>query len=484
MRSIQTGREPETVDYEIVIGLEVHAQLITESKLFCGCSTAFGESPNSNTCPVCLGLPGVLPVLNKQVVAHAIRLAIALECAVNKRSTFARKNYFYPDLPKGYQISQYDQPLAENGEIRFSCNGEDVRVAIKRIHLEEDAGKSIHHAEHSAIDLNRAGVPLVEIVSEPDIREPHVAYAYLLEIKKTLRYLEICDCNMEEGSLRCDANISIRRRGAREMGVKTELKNMNSFRNVEKAIHYEFDRQRSLLEAGEEVKQGTRLWNDERGATALMREKEEAHDYRYFPEPDLPPLVISDEWIEETRKAIPELPYAKQQRFMEAYGLPSYDAEVLTADKAVADYYEAAARYSGLRKELSNWIMGDLFRSLKSQEDRIAFCPIAPEQLAELVELIADGTISGKQAKEVFEVMYEEKASAKSVIDSRDMRQLSDTDQLRDVITQVIREHPEAQKQYLEGKKQALNFFIGEVMKATRGKANPELVNQLLLENL
>ena len=385
------------MDYEVVIGLEVHAQLLTQSKIFCGCPTQFGAPPNTQVCPVCLGMPGVLPVLNQKVVEFGLKLALATHCQIAAYSRFARKNYFYPDLPKGYQISQYELPLAEHGYVDIEVDGAHKRIGLTRIHMEEDAGKLIHDEQLpvSYVDLNRTGVPLLEIVSEPDLRTPEEAAAYLKALRNILLYLEICDGNMEEGSLRCDANISLRPRGSTTLGVKTELKNMNSFRNVQRALEYEIRRQRSLLEAGQDIIQETRLWDANKGKTYSMRGKEEAHDYRYFPDPDLVPLVISPEWIETVRATLPELPDAKKARFISQYDLPDYDAGVLTAEKALADYFEDCVRFFPQPKKVSNWIMSELMRELKKEDQGVETCPVSPQALARLLALVEEGTISG-----------------------------------------------------------------------------------------
>jgi len=470
------------MDYEAVIGLEVHVQLKTESKIFCSCSTKFGASPNSHTCPICLGLPGVLPVLNKKVVEFAIKMALATNCEIANISQFARKHYFYPDLPKGYQISQYELPLAEHGWLIIEVNGEEKKIGITRIHIEEDAGKLIHH-EHrpiSYVDLNRAGVPLIEIVSEPDLRSPDEAVAYLKRLRQLVRYLEICDGNMEEGSLRCDANVSIRERGAKEFGVKTELKNMNSFKHVHKALEYEIRRQTALLMDGQKVIQETRLWNESKGITLPMRGKEEAHDYRYFPEPDLVPLKVSDDWIEDIKSGLPELPDAKKSRFIEQYKLPAYDAGVLTSSRELASYYERCVELFNKPKTVSNWIMVELLRELKHDERDITECPIPPENLAQLLKLIDDGTISGKIAKTVFEKSYKTGKAPKDIVEEEGLVQVNDEGELTKVVQEVISEHHKEVEKYKAGKTKILGFLVGQVMKKTKGKANPQKVNELL----
>ncbi len=470
------------MEYEAVIGLEVHAQLLTESKIFCGCSTRFGAPPNQNTCPVCLGMPGVLPVLNRQVVEFTLRAALATECEIARRSVWARKNYFYPDLPKNYQISQYELPIAEHGHVDIEVEGEKRRIGITRIHMEEDAGKLVHDPAQgvSRVDFNRTGVPLMEIVSEPEMRSPQEAVAYLKALRDILVYLEICDGNMEEGSFRCDANISLRPPGQEELGTKTELKNMNSFRNVQKALEYEIRRQGALLDQGEKVRQETRLWDAEAGRTVSMRGKEQAHDYRYFPDPDLLPLVVEPQWIERVRAELPELPRAKRRRFVEQYGLPEYDAGVLTASRPLADYFEAVVQAGAPAKAASNWIMSDLLGKLHAQDRDIADSPVSPDRLAELLGLIQEGTISGKMGKSVFTEMFDTGKSAAQVVEEKGLKQVSDAGELEALLKDVFQRHPDEVAAYRGGKKKLLGFFVGQVMKATRGQANPKLVNQLV----
>jgi len=476
--------------YETVIGLEVHTQLMTKSKIFCACSTQFGATPNSNTCPVCEGLPGVLPVLNKQVVEFAICTGLATNCKIANYSVFARKNYFYPDLPKAYQISQYELPLAEHGWIDIQVNGTAKRVGITRIHIEEDAGKLLHEypgepaGRYSYVDFNRCGIPLLEIVSEPDMRAPEEAYAYLTNLKNILEYLEVSDCNMEEGSLRCDANVSIRPVGSEKFGTKVELKNMNSFRYVQRALEYEIERQTIVLETGEKVVQETRLWDADKERTFSMRSKEEAHDYRYFPEPDLLPIVIGDEWIQQIKAELPELAAAKRHRFVEDYGLPEYDAEVLTTSKYLAQYYEECVRLYPQPKVVSNWIMGDILRELKQRDADIRQCPVTPKHLSEMLKLVDNGTISGKIAKTVFEEMYTTGKMPEEIVKAKGLVQITDAGQLEVVIDQIIAANPKSTEQYRSGKTQAFGFFVGQVMKATKGKANPQLVNELLKKKL
>ena len=474
------------MEYEAVIGLEVHAQLLTESKIFCGCSTKFGAAPNTHTCPVCLGMPGVLPVLNRKVVEFTIRLALATNCKIASSSRFARKNYFYPDLPKGYQISQYELPLAQQGWIDIEVNGESKRIGITRIHLEEDAGKLIHDETQplSYVDFNRTGVPLVEIVSEPDLRTPEEASIFLKKLRDIVRYLDICDGNMEEGSLRCDANISLRPAGSTALGVKTEVKNINSFRFVQRALEYEIKRQRAILEQGGIIVQETRLWDSNAGLTHGMRGKEEAHDYRYFPDPDLVPVLIDEEWIEKVRSELPELPEAKKARFMKDYGLSEQDAVVLIGSKELATYYEACVALFPQPKMVSNWITSELLRELNKDQREIDQCPVKPEDLANLLKLIDDGVISGKIAKNIFEEMYSTQKSPKRIIEEKGLEQVTDEGEIRSVIDTVLTAHPSQVKDYRKGKEKLLGFFVGQVMKQTRGKANPKIVNEILREKL
>lgn len=474
------------MEYEAVIGLEVHVQLQTETKIFCSCSTTFGAPPNTHSCPVCVGMPGVLPVLNRKVVEFAMKMALATHCEIAPFSVFARKHYFYPDLPKGYQISQYDLPLAERGWVEIAINGQTKRIGITRIHLEEDAGKLIHDENRpvSYVDLNRTGVPLIEIVSEPDIRSPEEAASYLKKMRQQVRYLEISDGNMEEGSLRCDANISLRPMGREDFGVRAELKNMNSFRNVQKALEFEIRRQTALLLDGHEIVQETRLWDAAKGVTVTMRGKEEAHDYRYFPDPDLVPVEIDNAWMDNVKAELPELPDAKCARLEEQYGLSDCDAGVLTASKSLADYFEECVALFPSPKIVGNWVMVELFRLLKQEDQEIDACPIPPAGLAELLKLIDNGTISGKMAKDILEQAYDSKKSPKKIVEEQGLAQMSDESTLSAVVEQVVEAHPKEVKKCKAGKTKILGFLVGQVMKATKGQANPKKVNELLRKAL
>ena len=487
--------DPAASRYEPVIGLEVHCQLRTATKIFCGCRNRFGDTPNTHICPVCLGLPGALPVLNREAVSLALRASLATGCTVHPVSVFARKNYFYPDLPKGYQISQYDRPLATEGHVEIPSGAGVRRVRLHRIHMEEDAGKLLHEgfpwsAEKSGVDFNRSGVPLIEIVSYPDLRSAEEAHDYLSALKAVLVYAGVSDGNMEEGSLRCDANVSLRPRGREALGTRSEIKNLNSFRNVARAIDHEIARQAALLDAGRAVVQETRLWNADRGETVSMRSKEEAHDYRYFPEPDLPPLAVSAAWIAEVEATLPELPAARRNRFVSAYGLPDYDAGVLTLSRDVADYFETVARESGNPKAASNWVMTEVLRKLKQgsaaedDEGALARCPVRPASLAEMIRLIDAGTISGKIAKDVFERMWTSGESPRAIVEREGLRQVSDEGAIQAAVDEVIAANPEQVATYRKGKASALGWFVGQVMRRTGSRANPQLVNDLLKKAL
>jgi aspartyl-tRNA(Asn)/glutamyl-tRNA(Gln) amidotransferase subunit B len=536
---VETQISPEVrARYEAVIGLEVHVQLLTKSKIFCGCSTRFGVPPNSQTCPVCLGLPGALPVLNREAVTMALKAALGLNCTVNPYSRFARKNYFYPDLPKGYQISQYDQPLAEHGWLEIEFARLQRQIGITRVHLEEDAGKSLHEGfadseEVSYIDLNRSGVPLIEIVSEPDLRTPEESYAYLTRLKTVMLYLEVSDCNMEEGSLRCDANVSVRVRGAERFGTKTEVKNVNSFRFIQRALAYEIDRQIEIVESGGQVLQETRLWDSREQRTYGMRSKEHAQDYRYFPEPDLPPLIISAERLEEVRRSLPELPQAKEDRFISQYHLPQQDAQQLASSRAMADFFEAVVETVRDAKLVANWIIGEYSRLLKEAGGSFGQPAVAPQHLAELLSMVgakraveakaqADefakfaqqkgeevrkqedavaqlarqkgeearkqagqaSVISGTMAKEVLRLMFQTGKRAQEVLNELGMSQVSDADAIATAARQIIASNPKQVEQYQNGKTATLGWFVGQVMKATRGQANPQVVQEVLKREL
>jgi aspartyl-tRNA(Asn)/glutamyl-tRNA(Gln) amidotransferase subunit B len=475
------------MEFEPVIGLEVHAQLKTRTKIFCSCSTRFGAPPNTHVCPVCLGMPGVLPVLNRRAVEFAMRMALATGCRIAPESSFARKNYFYPDLPKGYQISQYELPIAEHGHVHIpSPDGGKKRIGITRIHMEEDAGKLIHDPDRavSRVDFNRTGVPLIEIVSEPDMASPEEAGAYLRQLRAVLRYLEISDGNMEEGSFRCDANVSVRPRKSPELGTRTELKNLNSFKFVEKALAYEIERQIRLLTENGKVVQETRLWDTDRNRTVSMRGKEEAHDYRYFPDPDLLPLKIDPDWIERIRSELPELPDARRDRFVSQYGLPAYDADVLTGTKELADYFEACVEQVANPKLVSNWVMGDLLGLLNAEGWTIAESPVSVNRMAELLKLLDDGVISGKIAKTVFDEMVTSGNPPKQIVEEKGLVQVTDESAIEAVVDKVISECPDEAAAYKAGKKKLLGFFVGRVMKETQGRANPQMVNSMLRKKL
>lgn len=483
--------------WEAVIGLEVHAQLNTQSKIFCACSTEFGQEPNSNTCPVCLGLPGALPVLNREAVNNAGKAALALNLRINNESIFARKNYFYPDLPKGYQISQYDQPFSEYGQVEILTSARDEggrpvewqlkRFGITRAHIEEDAGKSVHDIgdpSKSYVNLNRAGTPLLEIVSEPDFRSSWEAYDYVSFLRRTLQYIGVCDGNMEEGNLRCDANVSVRPKGQEQFGTRAEIKNVNSLRFLQKAIDYEIDRQITVLETGGKIVQETRLWNEREGKTYTMRSKEDAHDYRYFPEPDLPPLEVSNEWIESLRAALPELPEARRQRFMRDYDLNADEAFTLTNQRELADYFETAARAANNHRAAANWILSELLRELKNAEVDITGCKIKAKDLGALIRLIDDQTISGKIAKDVFAEMFTSGKPPTEIVKEQGLVQITDTGAIEKIADEVIAANSEQLAKYRAGKTAVMGFFVGQVLKASGGKANPQAVNEILKQKL
>jgi aspartyl-tRNA(Asn)/glutamyl-tRNA(Gln) amidotransferase subunit B len=474
------------MEFETVVGLEVHAQLKTKTKIFCSCSTEFGAPPNTHICPVCLGMPGMLPVLNKKVVAFAIRMGLATHCSIAGESRFARKNYFYPDLPKGYQISQYELPIARNGYIDIDVDGSEKRIGIHRIHMEEDAGKLTHdeHLPVSRVDFNRTGVPLIEIVSEPDMRSPEEAGAYLRQLRSIVRYLGVCDGNMEEGSFRCDANVSIRLKGSDVLGTRAELKNLNSFRHVEKALHYEVARQQEILLDGGKIVQETRLWDPEKNRSFSMRGKEEAHDYRYFPDPDLLPLVVTDAWIETLRGQLPELPVEKKNRFVSQYGLPTYDADFLASSREMAEYFETCVKLFSDAKVVSNWIMGALSALLNTEGKTIDASPVSAEHLAQLLGLMDEGVISGKIAKTVFDEMASSGNSPRDIVREKGLVQVRDEGAIETIVDKVIAQNPTEVEAYRNGKTKLIGFFVGQVMRETNGKANPKLVNEVLVQKL
>ncbi len=476
--------------YEAVIGLEVHTELQTKTKIFCNCRTSFGADPNTNVCPVCLGLPGVLPVLNKKVLEFAVRAGLALNCEISRFSKFDRKNYYYPDLPKNFQTSQFDLPICEHGYLDVEVNGEKRRIRITRAHMEEDAGKLVHHgtsitdSDYSLVDYNRTGTPLLEIVSEPDMRSAKEAVAYMEKMRAILQYVGISDCRMEEGSLRCDANVSVRPVGQKELGTKTEIKNINSFKGVERAIEYEAMRQAQLLEEGGKVIQETRTWDEKEGVTKSMRTKEEANDYRYFPEPDLVPFTVSDEYIENIRKSLPELPDARKERYMKEFGLSSEDAVFMTNDKATADYFEKAVAEGADPKAAVNWLMGEFAGQLSKDGIEMDKAPVSASDLAGLLKLIAEGTISGKIAKKVFAIMWKDGGSAADIVKEQGLVQISDTNELQALVEKVVSENPKAIEDFKAGKKKAVGALVGQIMKATKGKANPRVINELLNKKL
>lgn len=474
------------MSFETVIGLEVHVELKTNSKIFCSCSTEFGAPPNTHTCPVCLGHPGVLPVLNKRAVEFAMKASMALNCEIAEMTKFDRKNYFYPDNPKAYQISQFDRPVGENGWIEIEVNGEKKRIGITRLHLEEDAGKLTHDEEegHTLVDYNRVGTPLVEIVSEPDIRTPEEAYAYLEKLKAIMQYTEVSDCKMEEGSLRCDANVSLRPKGQEEFGTKTELKNLNSFTNVLKGLEYEEVRQAEVLSNGGEILQETRRWNEPGKKTVLMRIKEGSDDYRYFPEPDLVNLYIQEDWKDKVRQEIPELPDARQQRYITELGLPAYDAGVLTQQKAMSDFFEQGLALGGPAKPLSNWLMGEVNAFLKENNKEISDIPLTPEALVNMIKLIEKGTISSKIAKKVFKELVEKGGDPEKIVKDKGLVQISDEGEIRKMVNETLDGNPQSIEDFQNGKDKAIGFLVGQIMKASKGKANPQMVNQLLVEEI
>jgi len=482
----ESAMSPELLaKYEAVIGLEVHAQLLTRTKIFCGCSTRFGDPPNSNVCPVCLGLPGTLPVLNKRAVEMGMRAALALNCTVHEHSRFARKNYFYPDLPKGYQISQYELPLATGGWVEIEHDGKTKRIGITRLHLEEDAGKSLHDGfphsdEKTYVDFNRCGTPLAEIVSEPHMRSPDEAYAYLTTLRQILLYTGVSDCNMEEGSLRCDANVSVRRRGAREFGTKVEVKNLNSFRYLAKALEFEIERHVGIIESGGRISQETRLWNQSAGRTDSMRSKEQAHDYRYFPEPDLLPVHIGNAWRNDVRSSLPELPVSKRARFVSALGVTPYDAEVLTNTEALANFFESVVKAGAPGKAAANWMQTELLRRLHDSGKEITASPVSPAALAELVTLVESGKITGAVAKKVFATMFESGRSAAEIVAAEGLGAQVADDAIEQAARDVIAKNPDNVAKFKAGNEGVFKFFVGQVMKATRGQANPQAVNDIV----
>ncbi len=476
--------------YEAVIGLEVHTELQTTTKIFCGCKTSFGAEPNTNVCPVCLGLPGVLPVLNKRVLEFAVRAGLALNCEISRFSKFDRKNYYYPDLPKNFQTSQFDLPICERGHLDIEVNGEKKQIRITRAHMEEDAGKLVHHgtsitdSDYSLVDYNRTGTPLLEIVTEPDMRSAKEAVAYLEKMRAILQYIGISDCRMEEGSLRCDANVSVRPVGQKELGTKAEIKNINSFKGVEKAIEYEALRQAEILEDGGKIIQETRTWDEKEGVTKSMRTKEEANDYRYFPEPDLAPFTVSEEYIEDIRKTLPELPDERRERYIANFGLSSTDAQYMTNDKDTSDYFEKVVAAGADPKASVNWIMGEFASQLSNVGIEIAKAPVTPENLAKLLALIAKGTISGKIAKKVFAEMWKDGADPEEIVKAQGLIQISDTGALKELVVKVIANNPKAVEDFKAGKKKAVGALVGQIMKETKGKANPKVINELLNDEL
>ena len=478
-----------TQQYETVIGIEVHVELKTKTKIFCNSTTEFGCDPNTHLCPVCLGLPGALPTLNKKVVEYAVRAALALNCSIADFSKFDRKNYYYPDMPKNYQVSQYDLPIAQHGYLDVEAEGQTKRIGITRLHMEEDAGKLVHQGNimttpYSLVDYNRTGVPLIEIVSEPDMRSPEEARAYAEKLRAVIQYTGVSDCRMEEGSLRCDANVSVRPVGQKELGTKAEIKNMNSFRALQRALAYEVERQIGVLESGGQVVQETRTWDEAKGITLTMRSKEEAHDYRYFPEPDLVPLVLDSQWIEFIRGALPELPDQRRARYVQEFGLPAYDATVLTLTKEMSDYFEEVIQHYHNPKVVSNWMMGEMSRLLNASGIEISQCNIKTAQFSDLLKLMDKGTISGKIAKTVFEEMFASGKDPETIVQEKGLVQISDAGAIATVVDEVIAANPKSVEDFRAGKEKAIGFLVGQVMKATRGKANPDMVNKLLQEKL